>query len=535
MRIEENERLSRSCLYDVQRSFYEREGARAWSGGTVPFYITCNPLIADSYAEVVAGFLRDARARGALPEGSRVPILEVGSGSGRFGYLFLRRLQLLLEGSDLGDVAVTLVLTDFTAQKLDEWKQHAWLRPRFDDCSADLAVLDLANVGDPHLQFAGCALSEFVGDSPMVTIANYVLDSIPQDAFAIIDGAPSELLVTVDVPGDDAELSPDRMGDLQITWAPEPLEAAAAYYGDHELDRLIEFYAGALDNSVAVIPTAAIEFVRRLAALGSGPLLALAGDKGYLHFPELLGQAEPTVTLHGGCFSLMVNFDALQRFVEHRGGLALHPPERPASLAVAAYVLAGNGDGGADGDGPAAGTDGQRWPATAAAFRRHVIERGPDDVFALRNALNAGISSMSIDQVTAYVRTYLADSTVFLDCFARLLELANGASDSLRNDIHRLVAQVWDNYFPIGEPTDIALCLGLLLSAIDRHREALPYFDASRSLHAPSVNAAYSAAIAQFALRDLDAALKLANEALDLDPGFSAARRLKATIEHTVS
>jgi hypothetical protein len=58
--MESRQRLSRSAIWSLQRRFYEREGAAAWSaGGGLPHYITCNPYIARAYARVVVGFFQD--------------------------------------------------------------------------------------------------------------------------------------------------------------------------------------------------------------------------------------------------------------------------------------------------------------------------------------------------------------------------------------------------------------------------------------------------------------------------------------------
>lgn len=510
--VESRQRLSRSRLYDLQRTFYEREGTRAWGSGTVPHYITCNPMIAASYAEVVLGFLRDARAAGQLRPDTRVHVVEIGSGSGRFGYLFLRRLRQLLRASSLDDIDITLLLTDFNDGKFDEWRQHPSLAPLIAEGSVDLVVIDAANAGNDGTLTDD--LRARIGDAPAVLIANYVLDSVPQDAFAIRHGTIDELLVTTELPGADVELdTPEQLADLAITWQPQT-DTPLPYYGDAELDRIIDDYAATLDNTAVLLPTAAIELMRWFASLTDAPTLTLAADKGNLRATDLFASPEPGVALHGGCFSLMVNFDAIRRFVEHRGGLALHPPTRPSSLAVGAYVL---------------GTRNAR--EMTAAFARHVVEQGPDDVFALRTAMTPAIGSMTIDQLLAYVRTYLADATVFFDCFARLLDLATDATEDVRQSIRRLVADVWDGYFPIGEATDLALCIGLLLSGIDDHREALPFFAESRRLHGPTATTWFAEAVARYALRDLEGALKCAHEALDLEPGFSGARRLKATIE----
>jgi len=57
--LEENQRLSRSLLWRLQRNYFEQQGIEAWRSGAVPHHITSSPFIADAYARVMMGFLRD--------------------------------------------------------------------------------------------------------------------------------------------------------------------------------------------------------------------------------------------------------------------------------------------------------------------------------------------------------------------------------------------------------------------------------------------------------------------------------------------
>src|SRR5687767_11731598 len=86
--LEEGVRLSHSRLWRLQRAFFEQHGIEAWTQGTVPHYITCNTFIADAYAKVVRAYLGEAaRSDDASP----IHIVELGAGSGRFAWYFLKR------------------------------------------------------------------------------------------------------------------------------------------------------------------------------------------------------------------------------------------------------------------------------------------------------------------------------------------------------------------------------------------------------------------------------------------------------------
>jgi len=50
--LEQDRPLSQSVLWNFQREFYKREGMEAWNW-QVPFYVTSNPYIANSYASLI--------------------------------------------------------------------------------------------------------------------------------------------------------------------------------------------------------------------------------------------------------------------------------------------------------------------------------------------------------------------------------------------------------------------------------------------------------------------------------------------------
>ena len=49
--IETQKRLSESWVWKVQREYFDRVGVDAWANN-VPHFITCNPFIANAYAEM---------------------------------------------------------------------------------------------------------------------------------------------------------------------------------------------------------------------------------------------------------------------------------------------------------------------------------------------------------------------------------------------------------------------------------------------------------------------------------------------------
>src|SRR3954465_12927947 len=79
--LEQGERLSRSSIWDRQRTYFERQNISAWSTGSVPHHITNSPFIAAAYAKVIFAFLSDchrprrhAKRPNAVAVDSRRPV-----------------------------------------------------------------------------------------------------------------------------------------------------------------------------------------------------------------------------------------------------------------------------------------------------------------------------------------------------------------------------------------------------------------------------------------------------------------------------
>lgn len=50
--LEDFTQCSKSHLWKLMMSFYDRKGPESWSQGIVPHFITCNTFIAKSYVKV---------------------------------------------------------------------------------------------------------------------------------------------------------------------------------------------------------------------------------------------------------------------------------------------------------------------------------------------------------------------------------------------------------------------------------------------------------------------------------------------------
>jgi len=497
------QRLSESSLWDHQRRFYARGAEGIWGTATVPHGITSNPRIANTYARLALTFLRGVKATPASDErgdGDLPYIVEFGGGAGRFGYLFVRQLRELAPG-----LRFTYVLTDFSADRVASWADHPSYRPLIEEGLIDFAVLDADRPGPLQLVVSGRTLTPGSLRGPVVGIANYVFDTLRHDSFAIRGGELMETRVSLP---NGADAAADGEAVTGLEWETVPCGPIP-----DDLVPILDLYRETLDDTAVLVPVGGLRCLDFLADLTSGPTCALVADKGHCTPAELCSHEAPSVVFHGSGFSLMVNFDLLARYVRERGGLAILPREPARSLVVATFV---------QGDLEA--------PAQFKSWvQDQLVDTGPDNYFTLRPLLSGG-SAPSIETILASLRLSRFDPALLVDLLPGLLEVLPIVPDSMRSEIERVLVQVWDNYFPIGEPIDMALCLGLAFSAMERFPEAVDFLEMSVKEHAESAPSAFAMAVARRGQRDLRLALEWVAKALELEPGFSEARALRAVL-----
>jgi tetratricopeptide (TPR) repeat protein len=525
--LEESARLSKCILWKLQRNFFEQQGIQAWREGVVPHYITSNANIASAYARVVFGFMRDCHrvdrtsdrsAFQPLDYSQPLYIIELGSGSGRFAFRFLKKFLGFYPRSVLKDLPFKFVMTDFTERNLEYWSAHPSLQYFVEEGVLDFARFDAEQSERIELYHSGDILSAETIKNPFVVLANYFFDSIPQDAFHIQDGKLHESLVTISSPQEEADLNdPEMLNRIEVSFESHPV--SAQYYNDPDLDRILQNYQERLSATHILFPCAALKCIRRLRHLAGGRMLLISADKGYIKEDSLIGRAQPGLDVHGS-FSMMVNYHAISESVQDQGGRVLQTSHRHTHLNICAFLF-----GSHPGD----------YIETRLAYDEAIERGGPDDFFTLKKGIEKNYDALSLEQLIAFLRLIGWDSKIFLDCFPSLVKQVESASEHLRQELHSTIQQVWETYYHIGEQRDIAFYMAMLFYGMNYYPEALEYFQHSLRLYGPDASTFYNMAMCHYTLRQLDAALECINQTLALDPTFEAAKGRRIKIESEVS
>lgn len=438
MLIEADKPLSQSLLWKIQRAYFESAGMRAWQDDVVPHTISCNPFMARAYANLIQGYLRDMA--GKIDPSEPLYIVELGAGSGRLTHHLIHQLSYLLGG----DHNLTFVLTDFTESIVDHWLSHPQLVPLAEKGVLDFALFDVMEMRPLELLHSGRTLDPPSNKNPIILLANYFFDSIPQDSFVIDNGVLHSNLLSLYTGADDEFVISDPNLWDALSLAYEPLPSDDRPYENELYNQILADYEQLPDTSLS-FPNMGLDCVQFW--MGFGDVLLLTADRGFSHADALVGQTDPLPNLHGS-FSMMVNYHAMSEFVERSSGRAFVPHHYQDNVQTLVYVLP---------------TEGCNLHATQQAFEQAILQNNPDDFFALRYHLIKQIPDMGIDQFMSLMRWSAYDGDILRLGLDRLAELV-AVEPAWEDDVVNMLLRVKGQYLAIRPDDDLLSQIDSLLA-----------------------------------------------------------------------
>jgi hypothetical protein len=447
-------RLSESPLWAAQRRFYERAGIEAWRTAIVPHHVTNNVALAAAYARIVLGFLRDTPQRGPLY------VIELGAGSGRFAFLFLRALETMARCVRPADIPVRYVMTDVAEATIGFWRTHEALVPFVRSGRLDFARFDANRDGVLHLERERRTIAPGTPAARIVVIANYVFGALGQDAFAVRAGRIHEYLVAA------TPAHRRNTADVSLSWRVGTRTTAP--YAESDFNAILRDYAGPLIAGRVLFPIGALRCLARLVSLARDGLLVLAADRGTARASDAVTRAVDLEAARHGALSFPVSFHALRAWLTRRGGVPLRPPHAHRHVHVAAFLL---------------GPRGRAWRATRRAYAKAVAGGGPDALYAARRDLATRVRPLSPRALLSLMRSGGPDPRVVAECVRPLWPHVADADAPLRRDIRIAILAAWPNYYHLGEPYDLPFTFGLVLYAVRAYDEARALFAESVRLY----------------------------------------------------
>ncbi|HEX3156178.1 MAG TPA: SAM-dependent methyltransferase, partial [Candidatus Angelobacter sp.] len=436
---------------------------------------------------------------------SSLRILELGAGTGKFSYLFLRKLTALLQSNNIPSQLVRYCMTDTAENLIAEWRENSYLQ-------------EFVNSGILEFEvFQAGQQSQLKHNGPLVVIANYVFDSLPQDAFAIENGVIQQILVTT---SSAEEKSPEYLKDLRFSYRNSAI--APQHYPDNGWNGILEQYRTRLSAATILFPASVLQTVEQLSHSSNGRMLLLVADRGIAHEEDLvLAPRTPSLDFHAGgrCFSQLVNFDAIGKYFRGKGGDALVPAKHFTNLNLCAFIQHNAGE---------------EFLATHRAYQQTINSFGPDDLFALMTWLNAYLEEISLPQALALLRLTRWDTVALTRLFPVIAKHARSANPE-RSDLRDAVLSTWENHYPLTKDENVlAFYCGVILLELRFYQEAYSMFRKSQQLYSPSAATSYNLGLCCLGLGGSREALELMREACNLDPSFEPAQQSRFKLEDQV-
>jgi tetratricopeptide (TPR) repeat protein len=501
-------------LWRWQRQYYEKKGITAWSDAVVPHYITSNPYIAASYARVIAGFIEDIRQLPDYDPQSPITIIELGTGSGRFSYNFMK--AFFENGLYDSATPVRYVMTDFAQANIDFWQDNEQLKPFVGLGLLDYAVFDVEQGKELRLINSRQTLNKHTLRNPIIVIANYIFDSIPFDMFVVKDHEMSACLVDLALEGgEEADEEGKRTGRLSVAY--NLISCSAGYYENPIWDKILHEYPPQFEQTCLLFPTAAFSCLERLLGMSNGKMLLISGDKGSVSINDLDRRDIPVPVMHGS-ISYSVNFHAISRFTELNQGTALTTTYDATSLNVAAFLF-GN-------DAPTG------YAHTRRSYKQCIEEAGPDDYFLVTKQLCKQSSEITLEDVFALLRLSHGDMRIFEDCYDRLIDLLREATYDHKQYLISLIPKVWDGYYRLADGKNPAFLLATILAACEAYELAIDFYKLSQRLVGNSGFTEFNLGLCYLENDEPEKGIQSLKKAIELDPDLNEA---KAVLEELLS
>lgn len=501
--------FAESVLWRLQARYFDERGIDAWRRGEVPHHATSNPVIACAYARLVWAFWQDRCAGAARP--APLTLCELGAGAGMFAFHFIRGLLGLCAQAGAAPSSVfRYVLTDAAEANIAAWRCHPRFSAWIDAGLLDMARFDaMADAGMTLRVGGGCLVPGSLAE-PIIVIANYLFDSLPQELYHVSHGRARRCLLTLTLDGDPGRLdAAGQIARMQHEYGYE--ERAATPQGhDPALVALMNGYRASLTDAHVLVPAAAWRCLQHLGALSRSGMLLLAADKGAATLADLDRQPLPDIETHGSV-SLPVNIHALRWLVEQHGGSGFVASQAHPDFVVFCLLH---------------GTPARDPAAVGRAFRVQFDELPPHDVFRLSAHLRRLAAQMPVRDIVACARMCQYDAAQFVFYLPGLMARASSLPAGDRKTLRDTVDKVWDTYFPLGEELDLAYHLACLLQDLGDHPGALLYFGHSLVLYGWDAGTAIRMADCHRQLGNTHAARQLLGQVLLLDEGNTQARAL---------
>lgn len=504
--IEQPSHLAKSFIWNLQSRYYEELGIEAWLSGEIASRVTCNSYIAACYARLIAAYVADVGAE-------NVTILELGAGHGRFGFLCANHLKDMAERGSFAAKNWKYVLTDVAERNIGFWEEHEAFRPLVAQGLVDFARYESGANESITTRVSGETIGRDRPAEHLIVIANYFFDSMPMDVWQVEEGSLrlcSPVLslrdgATVSDPADVQILD-----QLELSWNPVAKERAD--YPSSDCNEVVEGLRQSIGSGTFTVPTAGFDIMQELDSWSENGSLLLVADKGYCRESDFVGRPFPTMVQHG-CFSFSLNFCAMARWFERRGGMAFLPQYHHDLIATAAFVSR---------------KQASRFATLGLAYHEDAGTFSPDDYHQITRRSDE--TRPDFKACLALMRLSRCEPMVLYRLRRAIRSHIEDASRKDLQDLRELLTLSMRNYYHL-DKTDIPFAVGLIYQRMGDYESAIANYRESLRLFGESPLTLVNIAHCFMNASREDEARQCIERALELAPNDEDALSFKARLE----
>lgn len=454
--IEKDVRFSQSLIWELQEAVYAQYGPEAWAiDNGVPSYITSNPFTAKQYAHVVIGYICDHLKTLSLQE--PFYLFDLGAGSGRFSYLFLKELLSQLSEAKLDQIPICYVMTDFIEKNIAFWQSHPLLQPYIERGQVDFALYRHDENQPLYLRLKQQTLTSI--KNPFVLIANYYFDTIPQDLFRVQNGQLFAGLCTLTLSEQQANKPQfEWINDLELSYRYEPVK-------NEELIPLLDSFSKKVKTGIFTYPTGAFSTLEYFEKLSNGQYLLLAGDQGIAQMRQIPSSNEPKFCRHTS-FSIDVCYPLMAEYF-HQKNYCAWIPQLSDPIFVNFTAVYGNSK--------------EECYHTHLAWHYYINDFEPCDYWKL--IIESHEREQSLQFILSLVKMGNWDPMPVHFFFNKIREEVKTVSENTKQIIIATIEKLTTNfYWIIPTDGDFITNLGVLLFDLKEYKKAIQYFQLAQQI-----------------------------------------------------
>ncbi len=491
--------LSQCDLWDGLKNYYKDQGINAWK--VVPYGATNTPSIAHACAQAALHYFKDLINNGLATIEHPFHIVELGAGTGQFGFFMMMQLEKLQARLEMQELKIRYIMTDMAEKNIQFWESHKALAPYISSGKLDFAKYVFGNDEDLTLSVSGESISPL--PNPPVILANYFFDSIPQDLFQINDGqllaglVPKTAFYPQHDPISNALTTLKDMGRKPVYQ-----KTSGPFYQEPAFNDILEELKLEDHQSFILFPVNALRGIEKLAKRLNERYLLIANDKGFESGRRRHRRTEPSIALHGPAFSFTVDFHLMGCYYKRRGGDSFH---QSGSLGVATSAFL-------------AGNKMEELPQTRQAMHIFFNTFSPGDLFNLSWHLFQNRLSCSAETLVSYLNMTHWDPEIFNQHFDLILSLVKQSQDAITDDLLAGLPKIVDQYYHTPLSVDLFANIGALYQAVKQYEQAIPHFQKSIELFGPEDFKFYNLGVCHYFIGSYETALDMFVKVLELNP-----------------